>query len=169
MTKTLILIRHAKSSWDAPDLSDHERPLNTRGQRAAPRIGAWLASQGAVPGEVICSTATRTRETWAAIAPYLESAPEPRFEEALYLASPRKMLDLLQGAEADVVAMVAHNPGTASLAWSLVETPPAHERFGHFPTAATVVMRFDVDTWGKVGPGMGQVDAFAVPRELPDP
>ena len=64
MTRTLILTRHAKSSWDAPVASDHDRPLNKRGRKSAPAIGTWLKQNGWLPDEVISSTSARTRETW---------------------------------------------------------------------------------------------------------
>ena len=69
MTKRLILTRHAKSSWDDPAMADHDRPLNDRGKAAAADLGAWLASRGYIPGEVLCSDAQRTRSTWSGIAP----------------------------------------------------------------------------------------------------
>ena len=63
MTRTLILMRHAKSDWGHAGLADHDRPLNARGTRDAPRMGAWLRGKGHLPDEVLCSTATRTRQT----------------------------------------------------------------------------------------------------------
>jgi phosphohistidine phosphatase len=93
MTRTLILIRHAKSDWDDPALSDHDRPLNARGQLSAPRIGAWLAERGVTPDAVLCSTALRTRETWDGIATHLPEAPEPVFSHGLYHAAPIDMLN----------------------------------------------------------------------------
>ena len=69
--KRLILTRHAKSSWDDPLMSDHDRPLNERGKAAAADLGQWLASRGYVPDQVLCSDALRTRKTWSGIAPAL--------------------------------------------------------------------------------------------------
>ena len=66
--RRLILTRHAKSDWDDPMLDDHDRPLNKRGQRSAAELGEWLHSRGYEPDEVLCSTALRTRETWAPVA-----------------------------------------------------------------------------------------------------
>ena len=154
MTRTLILIRHAKSDWDDPRLTDHQRALNPRGRRAAPRIGAWLAREGLRPEEALVSDATRTRETWHLIADRLRDAPAPRLIPALYHASPDTMLRHLRDASAPVVAMVAHNPGTAALARMLAETP---------------VLGFDAEDWRDIAPGTGQVRAFVTPRDLPDP
>ncbi len=169
MTRTLILIRHAKSDWDDPRLTDHQRALNPRGRRAAPRIGAWLAREGLRPEEALVSDATRTRETWHLIADRLRDAPAPRLIPALYHASPDTMLRHLRDASASVVAMVAHNPGTAALARMLAKTPPAHPDFGRYPTAATTVLGFDAEDWRDIAPGTGQVRAFVTPRDLPDP
>ena len=91
--RRLILTRHAKSAWDNPALSDHDRPLNTRGQRAARELGDWLASRGYEPDEVLCSPALRTRETWDHVAAaVLEVRPAVRYEAELYQAAPETLL-----------------------------------------------------------------------------
>jgi phosphohistidine phosphatase len=169
MTLRLALIRHAKSDWDDPTVDDHDRPLNERGRRSAPRIGVWLAAQGFVPEAVLCSTALRTRETWDLIAPHLPGAPEPVFTRGLYLAAPADMLNAIRDTEAHSLAVIGHNPGIGSLAWSLCETPPAHEKFGVYPTCATLVLDFEAQHWADISPGMGRVAGFAIPRDLPDP
>ena len=164
MTRTVILIRHCKSDWDG-STDDHARPLSARGHRAAPRIGAYLGAHGLIPDVVLCSDAMRTRQTWAGIADHLPSAPKPTLNPALYLAEPEVMLKALQATEGDTIAMIAHNPGTAALAWELADTPPADERFVRYPTGATTVLRFD----GQIEPGAGSVTLFTTPRDLPDP
>ncbi|MGP1356931.1 SixA phosphatase family protein [Roseicyclus sp.] len=169
MTLRLVLIRHAKSDWDDPAVDDHDRPLNARGRRSAPRIGAWLADRGFVPDAVLCSTALRTRETWALIAPNLPRAPEPVFTRGLYLAAPADMLNAIRDTDAPRLAVIGHNPGIGSLARSLCQTPPAHEKFGLYPTGATLVLDFEAPHWAEISPGTGRVADFAIPRDLPDP
>ena len=169
MTRTLILIRHAKSDWVDSALDDHDRPLNARGLASAPRIGAWLAAQGATPDAVLCSSARRTRETWAGIATQLDEPPEPVFTRGLYLAEPADMLTLIRDSDARRLAVIGHNPGIGSLAWSLAKEPPAHPRFGVYPTGATLILDFDVAHMAEIASGEGRVSGFAVPRELPDP
>lgn len=164
MTRTLILIRHCKSDWDG-NTDDHERPLSARGQRAAPRIGAFLATHRLIPDVVLCSDALRTRQTWAGIADHLHGAPKPTLNAALYLAEPEVMLKALQATSAHTVAMIAHNPGTAALAWALAHTPPADDRFAQYPTGATTVLQFDE----AIMPGAGRILHFTTPRDLPDP
>jgi len=159
----LTLMRHAKSAWDAPAPSDHERPLNNRGQRSAAALGDWLRTRGWLPDEVLCSTAVRTRETLAG----LEIDAPVKFDKALYHAAPDTMLGVLQQARSKNVLMIAHNPGMAICASALVSVPPAHHRFDDFPTGATLVLEFPVESWAKLVPGTGKVLDFVVPRELP--
>jgi phosphohistidine phosphatase len=169
MTLTLILIRHAKSDWDDPGLPDHDRPLNPRGQAAAPRIGAYLAARDLVPRAVLCSTARRTQETWQGIASRMLDAPAPILTRAIYEAMPVDILNAIGTAEASPLAVIGHNPGIGSLAWSLSATPPGHDKFSLYPTGATTVLSFDATHWAEIGPGQGRVIAFTTPRDLPDP
>lgn len=164
MTLTLILMRHAKSDWANPLLSDHDRPLNARGRRSAKAMGAWLRKGGWRPDLALVSTALRTRETWEGLG---IDAPV-RFEPALYEAGPDVMWQVLRGADAPVVLMLSHNPGIAWFAAELVATPPAHDRFDGYPTCATLIARFDAPTWAEVQPRSGQVVAFEVPRSFTD-
>jgi phosphohistidine phosphatase len=169
MTLKLILIRHAKSDWGTGSISDHDRPLNPRGRAAAPRIGDYLARAGHEPDTVLCSTARRTRETWAGIASQLKAAPEPVFTGAIYEAMPADILNAIQGCSGAALAVIGHNPGIGSLAWSLAATPPPHEKFAMYPTGATTILRFAQTRWSNIRPGCGTVEGFVVPRELPDP
>ncbi|MDT1063008.1 histidine phosphatase family protein [Paracoccus sp. CPCC 101403] len=157
----LILTRHAKSSWDDPAQDDHDRPLNDRGRRSARALGDWLASRGYEPEEVLCSTSTRTRETWerVAVAP-LEVRPNLRFEHGLYHASPEEMLSILRSAQASTVMMLGHNPGIAQFAAQLPARAPLDPDFRRYPTSATLVVDFQVDHWSKVQPGQGSVLDF---------
>lgn len=162
--RRLILTRHAKSSWDDPAMRDHDRPLNLRGRRAALELGEWLHSRGYEPDEVLCSTAERTRETWArAAAAPLEVTPRVTYVEALYHAAPGTMLEVLRGAGGDCVMMIGHNPGIAEFAALLPARPPAHPDFRRYPTAATLVVDFQIADWREARPGTGSVLDFFVP------
>jgi phosphohistidine phosphatase len=164
LSRTVILIRHCKSDWDG-STGDHARPLSARGHRAAPRIGAFLAQHDLVPEAALCSDALRTRQTWAGIADQLPAAPEARLDPALYLAEPEVMLNALQATQTATIAMIAHNPGTAALAWALTGSPPEDPDFERYPTGAVTVLRFD----GAITPGAGHLLHFTTPRRLPDP
>ena len=162
--RRLILTRHAKSSWDDPDMQDQDRPLNRRGRRAALELGEWLHSRGYEPDQVLCSAAQRTRETWAGIkAAPLEVTPSVEFVESLYHASPDLMLRALQTAKGDCVMMVGHNPGIGELARMLPMRAPNDPDFGRYPTAATLVLDFQVPDWADVRAGQGSVLDFFVP------
>lgn len=164
--KRLILTRHAKSAWDDPLVPDHDRPLNERGKAAAADLGQWLASRGYVPEKVLCSDAVRTRGTWSGLAPALPGTPVLELKPALYLAGPDVMLAVLQKAQADVVMMIGHNPGIADFAAKLVAKAPLNTEFGRFPTGATLVVDFIVDSWSEAQFGAGATVDFVIPKEI---
>lgn len=166
MTKRLILTRHAKSDWDDPLMSDHDRPLNARGKAAAADLGEWLGAHGYVPGEVLCSDALRTRNTWSGVAPALPGTPVLSLKPALYLAGPDQMLRVLRTASEDTVMMIGHNPGIGELAAMSSQTPPSNPAFGRYPTGATLVVDFDIEDWANVQFRTGTVVDFVVPREI---
>ncbi|HLY88100.1 MAG TPA: histidine phosphatase family protein, partial [Acetobacteraceae bacterium] len=115
-----MLLRHAKSSWDDPKLSDRDRPLNKRGRRAAATMRQAMQDLGLSPDLILVSTARRTQETLAALEPWDET---PLIEplESLYLASAPQLLDVLRGTNETVrsVMLIGHNPGMHELAVSL--------------------------------------------------
>ena len=166
MTLRLILTRHAKSSWDDPLMSDHDRPLNERGKAAAADLGNWLASRGYVPDQVLCSDALRTRKTWSGIAPALPGTPILDLKPALYHAGPDVMLAVLRHATGKTVMMIGHNPGIAEFAHRIVARAPLNPDFRRYPTGATLVVDFAADSWADVAWSMGSVDDFIIPREL---
>lgn len=166
MTLRLILTRHAKSGWDDPDLADHDRPLNARGQRDAPRIGAWLHHKGYLPDVALVSSARRAQETWAGIAPELGCEVPMVPLPALYHAQPDVILAHLRGQTAPMVMVIAHNPGIGDFAARCLQTPVPHPRFGDYPTCSTLVVDFPGDDWAGVTWHTGRTLDFIVPREL---
>ena len=118
MTRQLILLRHAKSSWNQPDRSDHDRPLNARGRRQAPQVGAWLQEEDCLPDLVLCSSALRARETLAGVAGAVDWDAQVRIEPDLYGAEPEAVLELVAwlGDQAGCVLVLGHNPGLSLLA-----------------------------------------------------
>ncbi|MFU8824946.1 SixA phosphatase family protein [Yoonia sp.] len=166
MTLTLILIRHAKSSWDDMFSDDHARVLNARGRAAAPSIGAWMATRGYIPQVVLCSDAARTRETAGLILPHLSPQPELRVSSDLYHASPDTMLAEISKQTSPVLALIGHNPGIALLANGLLKRRPSHPRFADYPTCATTVITFDADSWRDAAPNTGTCKDFIMPGDL---
>lgn len=169
MALTLILVRHAKSSWDDPLQDDFDRPLNGRGRKSARAIAEWLARQGYLPDVVLVSGARRTVETWQRMAMKFPETAVMESVPALYLAEPKVILDVLRTQTAPTVMLIGHNPGFGFLATSLATTLPAHPKFAQYPTAATTVFSFSAESWAEVEPGTGQVADFMVPRDLLEP
>ncbi len=166
MTLRLLLIRHAKSDWGDPALPDHGRPLNARGRRDAPLMGEWIAAQGLVPLEVLCSDAVRTRETLDLMLPAWTQTPRVEHRRDLYHANPAAMLHALESAQGDSVGLVGHNPGIGELAALLARRAPAHPRWDDYPTCAVAALAFDAPDWFSLRDGRGEVTAFAVPADL---
>jgi phosphohistidine phosphatase len=162
MTRTLILTRHAKSSWDNPRLEDHDRPLNKRGARSAKALGDWFRRAGWTPDQVLSSSSRRTCETYEGLG--LHTRPE--FTNTLFHASAEQMLQVLNRATGETVLMLGHNPGIGEFAARLAAEPPNHPRFFDYPTGATLVLRFETDGWGGVTWSTGAVADFVFPREL---
>lgn len=166
MSLTLILTRHAKSSWSDTTLDDFDRPLNGRGRRSSDAIADWLVRQGHVPGDVVVSGARRTVDTWAGMAPHFPAVADMRSNPALYPGTAEALLAVLRGARAPVTMLIGHNPAIADFAERIVQAPGDHPRFGDFPTCATAVISFDTANRSDVDWGMGQLVDFVVPREL---
>lgn len=112
--KTLVLARHAKSSWDEADIDDHDRPLNDRGEHDAPRMAKRLAGTGVVLDAILSSTALRARTTAEVFADVLGLAVEP--DQRLYGASPSEITAIVVERDVDGVMVVAHDPGMSVLA-----------------------------------------------------
>ena len=169
--KKVILLRHAKSSWEDPGLADHDRPLNPRGRRAAPLIGAWLAARGHLPQRVLCSSARRTQETLARMADAVGSLPPAEIVPDLYHAAPALMLACLQRlpADCDSVMLIGHQPGLGGFARKLsggTARAGCARAFAHFPTAAAAVLLLPIDDWGEIAFGTADFVDFAMPREI---
>ncbi len=163
MTRTLILTRHTKSSWDTAGMSDQDRPLNPRGRRSARALGAWLRSKGLIPNQVLCSSARRTRETYERMG--FETAAE--VTDDLYLVDANRILRVLSEASGETVLLLGHNPGIGLFAAEILATAPDHPKFDIYPTGATLVARFDIDSWDKLAWRGGDLVDFTVPRDLP--
>jgi len=166
MTLTLILTRHAKSDWDDPTLSDHDRVLNPRGKENAPAVGRWLRDRGHLPDVALVSSARRTVETWELLAAELGRGVPMTVAPGLYHAEAGEILAHLREATAPSVMVIGHNPGIGEFAHRIVDAPAPHPRFIDYPTCATLVARFAGDDWSGVDWWGGRVVDFVVPRDL---
>jgi phosphohistidine phosphatase len=167
----LLLLRHAKSSWDEPKLPDRDRPLNKRGRNAAVAMRNMMRELGLVPDVVLVSPARRTQETLAALEPW-DDTPVVEPLEKLYLASAPQLLEVLQDLTETVrsAMLVGHNPGMHELAALLIGQPvPEQARRVHdkFPTGALAEFAIR-GPWSELHAGSGQLVRFLTPRDLPE-
>jgi phosphohistidine phosphatase len=160
--KLLLLLRHAKSSWDDPALADHDRPLAPRGLRAAARIGARLRNDQTPVDLVLCSSARRARETLDLVAP----PGEIEIEDGLYGASANGLIERLRQLGDDVtsVMLVGHNPAMQDLAVELLAGAD-QEAIGKFPTGALATLTFP-GSWRSLAAGRAGLVTYLKPREL---
>jgi phosphohistidine phosphatase len=176
--KRLYLLRHAKSSWDQPNLEDHDRPLAPRGTRAGRAMAAVVAALDPPPALVLCSTAVRARQTLDLVRPDgAAGGPPVSVEESLYTFDPLP-LRLRLGQVADsvpAVLVIGHNPALERLAGDLCRRDggkPARRLRQKFPTAALAALDVPVDHWADIAaaaaPASARVVAFTRPADLPD-
>ena len=145
--KTLLLMRHAKSSWDHPNLSDYDRPLNQRGERDAPKMGAWLTEMDVIPEKIICSTAKRARQTVALLIANCPFEGETLYTREMYHGDLEDFLNEIGNLpdELNTVMLVGHNPG---MEFALDDFCGVMESM---PTAAIAHIQFNVDRWKAIG------------------
>lgn len=161
--RALTLIRHAKSSWEHPELSDFERPLNARGRRDAPLMGARYAAQTPTLPLLVSSPALRAITTAHAFADALQLAhTQIRIEPRIYEARPGDLLDLINHLDdaAARVCLFGHNPGLTEIARLLADCP-----FGEIPTCALVSIEFAATSWRDIIPGAGTVQRYWYPKD----
>ena len=166
--RRIVLLRHAKADWS--DESDHERPLAERGRADAPVAGRRLAETGIAFDLALCSTATRTRETWKLAVHELPERPRTVYEDRLYEASLGELIALLNETSEEVsdLLVIGHNPGMHGLADALAGESEGDlltrmNRSG-FPTSAFAVLTFN-GSWKSVEHGVAQLVGFWAPHD----
>lgn len=161
--KTLLVLRHAKSDWNAAYGGDHERPLNERGQRAARCIGRFLASIDQVPDRVLTSTALRARTTVELAASEGAWDAVVEREAALYETGPDAVLERVTRTTEDCASLllVGHEPTWSSLVGRCIGSGRVR-----FPTAALARVDFAVERWSEVGFALGELVWFVTPKLL---
>lgn len=157
--KSVLILRHAKSSWKHPELADHDRPLNKRGKRDAPRMGELLRNEHLIPEAIISSTAIRARDTAEAVAKGCGYKGEITLNRSLYAAGPEAYLEVLHGMHG--VLVVSHNPGVQELAQML--TGETHL----MSTCSLAHIKLHVDRWLDMDyETKGQLGGICRPRDL---
>jgi phosphohistidine phosphatase len=159
--KTLFVLRHAKSSWDYPNLSDFDRPLNERGNETAPFMGELMHSKNLVPEVILSSPAKRAQRTAELFKEGAQIDAEILFKEQIYEASPHRLLYLIAEIEDDFQSamMVGHNPGFEGIV--RVISGESHR----MPTAALAVVDLDIDSWQEVRPECGTLREIFIPKQ----
>ncbi len=162
--KELILVRHAKSSWKDPTLSDHERPLNKRGKRDAPEMGERLARAGFRPDLFISSSAVRALETARTIAGKVSyPRKDIQVEDRLYHAGVNELIGVIRDVDDSVVnlAIFGHNPGLTDLANRL-----GPREILNLPTCAVLHLRFYFDAWSGLEEASGEEVEYDFPKKI---
>jgi phosphohistidine phosphatase len=166
--RRLFLVRHAKSSWDQPELADHDRPLARRGRRAATALAEHLGGLADRPDLVLCSSAARTVETLERIRPALPKGAAVDVTDRLYEADADELLAIVRGLPASVACavLIGHNPGIGDLAVMLAGHDDRAARAGmagKFPTGALARLAVG-GRWSAVAPGEATLEELWTPR-----
>jgi phosphohistidine phosphatase len=161
--KTIILVRHAKSSWKDFSLDDFDRPLNKRGKKNAPFMGQKLKEKQIMPDLIRSSPAKRARKTATAIAKAI-GYPKKKilFDDKMYHAGARYLFEMVRNLDDDIetVMLFGHNPDFNDLADTLLKKNLIY----NIVTTGVYCIRFDVDRWGKVLEGQGETVFYDYPK-----
>lgn len=162
--RTLLVLRHAKSSWKDPGLADHDRPLNKRGKKDAPVMGKLIKKRKLTPDWILSSPAVRARKTAEAAAENSKFSGKIHFEEDLYLARPVTIIEILKKVAPDSaksILIVGHNPGFEELVGILA----GQEEL--FPTAALAQIELPIERWEELTPSTkGKLVHLWRPKEI---
>ncbi len=161
--KTILLLRHGKSDWDADFADDHERPLAKRGEKGARKMGRFLTTSRSVPDRAITSSATRTRQTLAIAAEAGGWTGPARVTDALYEADADAVLREIQSEpdDADTVVVVGHEPWSSRLVSVLIGGGAVQMK-----TASVARIDVEVEAWADVQPGRGTLAFLLAPSAL---
>ncbi len=159
--KTLFVLRHAKSSWDNSDLSDFERPLNSRGLDAARFIGGLIYNRNLQPQIIISSPAKRAKQTAVLVKELAEISEPITFDERIYEASPLALFNLIREFD-DIyqsVLLIGHNPGFENLVRMLTGETVS------MPTAALAKINLDIESWHELDAVSNELEFLIHPKE----
>jgi len=161
--KILYLIRHAKSSWSVPDLSDIERDLSKRGFKDINTIGSYLSLKNISPDVILSSCALRAAHTSDLLAQKMQSSAPKNYLSEFYLTSPELMREIImiQDASAESMFIIGHNPQLTELANILTD-----EHIAKLPTLGVVAIEFDIQEWSELEDAKGTIDFFIYPKQF---
>ena len=160
--KTLLLLRHGKSSWDDPNLDDFDRPLNDRGVDDSEMMAKYAKKKKVKPDLVLSSPATRAKHTTEVFVAAARLKNSPVYDERLYEASSRRLLSIISGIDDEnkTILLVGHNPGLEDLCERLTGDTRK------VPTAALIRIDLDIDKWSAPKGGNGKLAWRATPKKL---
>lgn len=155
-------MRHAKSSWDNPDISDFDRPLNQRGLQAAPFMGNQIYKNNLIPNLIVSSPAKRAKQTAILVRESAGVETKISFEDKIYEASPTTLLYLVSefSDKYESVLLVGHNPGIEGFIRIL--TSEVHQ----MPTAAVAQISLNLEKWSDISINCGQLELLMRPKDL---
>ena len=159
--KRLYILRHAKSSWTDSNLSDFERPLNDRGEKAAPFMGRLAAERELLPAQIISSPARRAASTAELFKNAAGMSAEIRFDDRIYEASPQALYQVTSDLVDDPASamIVGHNPGIEGFIRALTG------KTERMPTAALAVVNLAIENWSEISNGCGTLVQVIRPKE----
>jgi len=162
--KNLLIMRHAKSDWDNPSISDFDRPLNNRGKASAPLVGHELLKRDKVPELIISSPANRAKTTSELVSKIIGYKQPIQYENEFYFGSIDEMISIIRDTDNlyKRIMIVGHNPTLEELVPDL--TGDHIER--SLPTAAIVSINFDFDNWNQLGLENGELEFIIIPKEI---
>ena len=158
--KTLFILRHAKSSWDNFSLADFDRPLNQRGLESAPLIGELIYEKQFQPDLIISSPAKRAEQTAILTCASAQLESEIQFDERIYEASSRRLLQIIseQNAKVESLMIVGHNPGFEDLLKTLIG------EFREMKTANLAVVDLNIEKWDEIDANCGELRNLFKPK-----
>lgn len=159
--KRILILRHAKSSWTDPNLSDFERPLNERGLRTAPFMGKLIVERGLSPAAIISSPAKRARQTAELVVNEIGVETNLSFDDRIYEASPNALRIVVSETISDLtsVMIVGHNPGIEGFIRHLTG------KIESMPTAALAVIDLNIESWKEINHDTGSLITIIRPKE----
>ncbi|MEO0327951.1 MAG: histidine phosphatase family protein [Pseudomonadota bacterium] len=166
----LIIMRHAKSSWASPGKKDFDRELNERGREDLIKVSAKIHELGIRPELVLCSSATRTRETLSRIIDAFDPNPKIEYIDALYSGGMDDYLSVIGAVkDASSVMIVGHNPMSGTLANKLSNSgdeAALNLIAMKYPTSAFSIIEFNISDWSKISNGHGNLIDCIIPSKL---
>ena len=171
LAKNLILMRHAKSSWDNSYKDDFDRPLNSRGRENAQMVAKHIHSWGFKPELTLCSSALRCKQTLELIIPYFPKKMHIRYLDELYLAPETAILEIIKSIKLsiDQMLVIGHNPGLSDLSRSLIYSSKKQSDYfetPQFPTSAASIFEMSIKNWLDFKSSESKIIDFITPKNL---